>query len=79
MPKNVRIIPALLRSAAVSLLVALIFGGYLILIGIPKSTARNLYNQALLAADMGDLEKADQLLQDAYAAWPEDYIQEALN
>lgn len=69
-----------LKQLLLSVLVILAFSLiYLTLVGIPKTRARNLYNQAELAANAGDSQtEVTRLLQEAYAAWPEDYIADYL-
>lgn len=51
---------------------------YLFGIGIPKTQARNLYNQAMAALEKGDVGAARAALQNSVAAWPEDYSTAAL-
>lgn len=48
------------------------------LIGVPKTQARNLYNDAQLELGSGQISAARNLLEQAYKTWPEAYIQEAL-
>lgn len=55
-----------------------IFLLYLMLIGVPKTQARNLYNDAQLELGSGQISAARNLLEQAYKTWPEAYIQEAL-
>jgi predicted PurR-regulated permease PerM len=64
----------LLKAGITSLAVGIVFLGYLLLIGIPKTQARNLFNQAESANKNGDIQKAKELLQQAYLVWPEGYI-----
>jgi uncharacterized membrane protein YgaE (UPF0421/DUF939 family) len=47
---------------------------YLIAIGIPKTQARNYYNQALIAQSIDQSDLAQSLLDKAYSAWPEAYF-----
>lgn len=63
----------------VSVLVAGVFGAYLVFVGIPKTQARNLYNEAQVARSSGDEGAYSELLDKAYAAWPEGYIGDELN
>lgn len=53
------------KIIGVSLGITVIFLVYLWLIGIPRTTARSLFNEGKY--------------QEAYQAWPEGYIQERLN
>lgn len=71
------------RKAISSMLLVtfLLVGGflaYLKLIGIPRTEARTLYNEAqlLLFDDRDDEAKA--LLEKAYSIWPEEYIQTSI-
>jgi hypothetical protein len=56
-------------------LVTLIFGGYLITIGIPRTAARQLYIQAQAAKEDENYPHARELLRQALQVWPEEYIQ----
>lgn len=79
MKKKSNLIANTLRSFAVSLAVALLFLVYLVTLGIPKTTARNLYNEATLALKAGETAQARNLLEEAYKAWPEPYIKQELD
>ena len=67
------------RKAILSaLIISVLLGGgflvYLKFVGIPRTEARNLFNQAqLLLLDDKDRE-AKTLLDKAYETWPEEYI-----
>ena len=52
---------------------------YILLIGIPRTKARNLYNTAQILEQIGKVESAEELYTKAYAAWPESYIEQAMN
>lgn len=61
-----------------AVLVAVLIGAgfviYILAIGAHKTHARNLYNDAHLALKDDRVEQAVQLMSQAYAAWPEEYI-----
>jgi hypothetical protein len=58
----------------VSFLSLIAFGAYLLLIGIPRTQARNLYNEAYTLSDQGKQTEAKLKLEEAYRVWPEPYI-----
>lgn len=62
-----------------SLLIATVFLVYLLFMGIPRTQARNLYNQAIVAADFGSITTAQRHFQEALLYWPEPYIQQKLD
>jgi hypothetical protein len=74
----VKIIRALIPTAIVSTLIVLIFGMYLFFIGIPRTQARNLYNEGVLSIQAGEIRPAIQYFRSALSYWPEDYIKTAL-
>lgn len=61
-------------SLTISLLVAGTFLTYMFLIGIPKTKARNYYNQAMIARQEGDEAKAQENFEKALNYWNEEYI-----
>lgn len=71
-------IKGLIKASLLSITLASIFLSYLYFVGIPKTTARNLYNQAESALAVGNKEKAYSLLQQAVISYPEKYIVEEL-
>lgn len=66
------------RQMGLAALAAVLIGAgfviYILAIGAPKTRARNLYNDAHLALKDDKVEQAVQLMSQAYAAWPEEYI-----
>ncbi len=50
------------------------FGIYYIYVGVPKTTARNLYNAAHYQIEKNNRGEAIELLEQAYSTWPEEYI-----
>ena len=73
-----KIIKALLPVAVVSTLVVLVFGVYLFFIGIPRTQARNLYNEGVLSIQAGEIRPAIQYFRAALNYWPEEHIKTAL-
>lgn len=71
-------IKGLIKASLLSITLASLFLSYLYFIGIPKTNARNLYNQAETALSLGNIDKAYMLLRQAVNAWPEEYIVEEL-
>jgi hypothetical protein len=66
----------ILATLLTSFLLLIAFLTYLKFIGIPRTEARNLFNQAqLLILQEKDSEAKDVLMQ-AYAIWPEEYIKQ---
>lgn len=68
----------ILISIVTATMVGAIFLIYMVFIGIPKTTARNLYNEAEISQRQGDTTKAKELLEQAYTIWPEPYIQDKM-
>lgn len=62
----------------VTLFVFIVCIGYVLIIGIPKTTARNLYNEGHRLISNGEFEKGLTIFKDAYEAYPEDYIQKSI-
>jgi hypothetical protein len=65
-----RALPVLVLSIAV----AAVYGAYIYFVGIPRTSARHLYNEAQQAFKAGNISTGLQKLDQAYAAWPETYI-----
>lgn len=61
-------------SLTISLLVAGIFLAYMFLIGIPKTKARNYYNQGMIARQEGNEIQAQKDFEKALSYWKEEYI-----
>lgn len=68
----------LLKLAGVSLLVAFICISYLLAVGIPKTQARQKYNEASLSYVLSDYAQSLVLAEEAYKIWPENYIYELI-
>jgi hypothetical protein len=65
----------LVRVSLVSAFIVAGFYGYLRLLGVPMTRARNFYNEAQLVSSV--VVKID-LLQKSLAIWPEDYVRDQL-
>lgn len=51
---------------------------YFYTVGIPKTQARNYYNQAIVKLEEGEREEAIKDLEKALTFWKEPYIEEQL-
>jgi hypothetical protein len=69
----------IIRATLATIALSLIFGLYLVTIGIPRTAARNLFNKGEVALELGKKSEAKSYFEQAYAKWPESYIKEALN
>lgn len=69
-------IAPLLYLAGTSFAVVLIFVIYLTFVGIPKTQARNFYNQALKQIENDEEDKAKASLLEGLKFWDERYIGE---
>lgn len=65
-------------SLTISLLVAGIFLAYMFLIGIPKTKARNYYNQGMIARQEGNETEAQKDFEKALSYWKEEYIRKEM-
>lgn len=74
-----KIVRTTLQVSLASLAVALLFGIYIVLVGIPKTQARNLYNQGVISIQSGNIREGMQYFREATVAWPEPYILDELN
>lgn len=70
---------AIFSAFILTILLAAGFLAYLKFVGIPRTQARNLYNQAQLLLAEDKTAEAKEILVQAQAFWPEDYILEALS
>jgi hypothetical protein len=68
-----------LRVSAVTMIVTGVYLVYMVAIGIPRTTARNLYNHGYIAYTEGNKEAAEAYWAEAYRSWPEVYIKQALD
>lgn len=66
-------------SLIVGLIAFVLFFVYLIAIGVPRTHARNLYNEAYTLSEQGQNAEARSKLEEAYAVWPEPYILDGIN
>ena len=73
-----KLVKALLPVAVVSTVVMSVFNVYLYFIGIPRTQARNLYNEGVLSIQSGQIRPAIQYFRAALNYWPETYIKTAL-
>lgn len=66
---------------ALGSLILICFGflAYLKYVGIPMTRAHNLYNQAVLALEKGDKEKAISYMQDSLKVWKTEEVETELN
>ncbi|HOY46674.1 MAG TPA: hypothetical protein PKU95_03510 [Candidatus Dojkabacteria bacterium] len=66
---------------ALGALILICFGflAYLKYVGIPMTRAHNLYNQAVLALEKGDKEKAISYMQDSLKVWKTEEVETELN
>jgi hypothetical protein len=69
---------ALVKPLIATFVVGAIFLAYLMYIGIPKTQARNLYNEGLLQIQQGNISDGLELYRQAYTTWPEEYIKQEL-
>lgn len=65
-------------SLLATVVVGLLFSVYLLFVGVPRTHARNLYNEAEALFTQGDDNESRQKLEAAYAVWPEQYILDTL-
>ncbi len=63
-----------LSVLSVSLLTTALYVLYIVLIGMPKTQARNYYNEGVLSIQKGEIRAAIQDFQTAVNYWPESYI-----
>lgn len=66
-------------SLTISILIAGIFLAYMFLIGIPKTKARNYYNQGMIAREEGNEAEAQKNFEKALTYWDEEYIQREIS
>lgn len=66
-----------LATLLTSFLLTFGFLTYLKFVGIPRTEARNLFNQAQLLIEEDRASEAKELLTQAYSVWPEEYIKQA--
>lgn len=57
----------------------LLFFLYMVVVGIPKTQARNYFNLAESYIEKGSIDLAKGYLERALEFWPENYIQERLD
>ena len=62
-----------------SLLTFGIYMAYYVTIGVPKTEARNFYNEGIKAQGLGNTELAKKDFQKALTFWHEQYIQDELD
>lgn len=62
------------KSLLLSLLIGLIYLVYVVLVGIPRTKARELYNLGVVEHLSGNLNKSITKLTAANKVWPEEYI-----
>lgn len=68
----------LIHLIIVSIFIAIVFIAYLVILGIPKTKARNYYNKGKIFLIMGDKEQAREFFDKARNYWDEKYIREDL-
>lgn len=68
----------MLLALVVLTLICLGFLAYLKYVGIPMTRAHNLYNQAVLALEKGDKEKAITYMQDSIKVWKTEEVETEL-
>lgn len=54
------------------------FLAYMFLIGIPKTKARNYYNQGMIAREEGNEAEAQKDFEKALTYWDEEYIKKEM-
>lgn len=68
----------LLKFIAVCALITLVCIVYLVLVGIPRTQARQKYNEATAAYALSDFNQSLILAKEAYNIWPEQYFLELI-
>lgn len=68
----------MLLALAALIVICLGFMAYLKYVGIPMTRAHNLYNQAVLALEKGDKEKAISYMQDSLKVWKTEEVETEL-
>jgi|GEM_PF-5546136 len=68
----------ILLALAALIFICLGFMVYLKYVGIPMTRAHNLYNQAVLALEKGDKEKAISYMQDSLKVWKTEEVETEL-
>lgn len=78
-PEKRNLFIKLFQVTVVSFVVGLIYFGYIIFIGIPKTQARNYYNLATKQISENKIDEAKQNLEVAISFANEEYIQRSLD
>lgn len=77
-PDKRNLLIKLFQVTVVSLVVGLVYFGYIIFIGIPKTQARNYYNLAVKQISENKLDEGKQNLEVALSFSEESYIRNYL-